>query len=54
MVRPEATGFLAAARLDRTSEEFDVLGVFSSVEDAQKAVVEALRTRKVNWQEEGF
>lgn len=60
MVRPEETGFLGAARLDRrdeASEGFDVLGVFVSVEAAQRMVVEAIRERwhtLVNWRKEGF
>jgi hypothetical protein len=70
MVRQEAAGFQAAARLDRrdeASEGLDVLGIYPSVEAAQTAVVEACRSRwhrmaeyddsvfpKVNWQEVGF
>lgn len=43
MVRPEATGFLGAARLDRdeTSDGFDVLGTYASVEETQRAVIGA-------------
>lgn len=60
IVREEETGFLGAARLDRrdeTSGGLDVLGIYASLEKAQRAVAEALRDRwhtEVDWRTEGF